>query len=167
MRKSPFPTRANRSNSTRVACARCLPRRRIFTGVFASTSTLRWRSINSYELMLRHLSVDVDAKTPVKILLRGKHLAQATLVLFDRFALVGKGDFRIDHERKIHDNKFAQNPGESGIREVFQADPRIEKTADLEVVILFIFDVHVRHLASGAFVPERLVWWAVRQSVIA
>ena len=106
------------------------------------------------ELVFRHLRVDVDAKTPVKILLRGKHLAQATLVLFDRFALVGEGDFRIDHERKIHDNELAQNPGESGIREVFQADPRIEQTADLEVVILFIFDVHVRHLASGALVPE-------------
>src|SRR5260370_32633081 len=44
------------------------------------------------ELVLRHLSVDVNAKTPMKILLSGEHCSQAALVLFDRLALVGEDD---------------------------------------------------------------------------
>ena len=56
--------------------------------------------------MLCHLRVDVDAKIPVEILLGSKHLSQAAFILLDRFALVGKGDFGIDHEREIHNDKF-------------------------------------------------------------
>src|SRR6266571_596702 len=106
------------------------------------------------ELVLRHLSVDVNAKTPVKILLSSKHLSQAALVLFDRLALVGEDDFRIDHEGKVYDHEFTQNARESGIGQVLQTDPGIEQASDFQVVVLFIFDVYVAHLASRALIPQ-------------
>ena len=109
---------------------------------------------NLDELMLRHLRVDVDAKTPVEILLGGQHLPQATFVLLDRFGLVGKGNLGIDHQREIHDDKLTQDPGESGIRQVLQANPGIEQATDLQVVILLVLDIHIRGLASRALVPE-------------
>ena len=44
-------------------------------------------------------------------------------------ALVGKRDFGIDYEREIHDNKFTQDPRESGIRQVLQANPGIKQAS--------------------------------------
>ncbi len=76
-----------------------------------------------HELVLCHLGVHVDAKAPVKILLGREHFSQSALVLLDRFALVGEGDFRVDDEWKIHDHEFTQDPGESSIGQVFHTDP--------------------------------------------
>src|SRR5689334_24629590 len=44
---------------------------------------------------------------------------------------------------RSHD-KFPQDPRESGIRQVFQANPGIKQASDLQVVILFVLDIHVR-----------------------
>src|SRR6266436_2215620 len=109
---------------------------------------------DSDELVLRHLSVDVNAKTPVKILLSGEHLSQAALVLFDRLALVGEDDFRIDHDGKVYDHEFTEDARERGIGQVLQTDPGIEQASDFQVVVLFILDVYVGYLASGALIPE-------------
>src|SRR6202035_4470819 len=70
------------------------------SGNQAHPGSLQWtrNKVLQYidELVSRDLSVHVDPKTAVKILLSGEHFTQTALVMFDRLALVGEDDFRVD-----------------------------------------------------------------------
>ena len=112
---------------------------------------------NLDELMLRHLSVYVDPEPAVDILLCRHHFAQAALVLLHRLGLIGKNNFRIDDDREVHHHQLPQHSREGGVGKVFQADPRVEQPADLEMLIQFVLDVDVRHLASRTLIHQAIL----------
>ena len=48
-------------------------------------------------------------------------------------------------------------PGKCRIRHFLDADPGVQETADLQVVVLFVFDVDVRDLRPRALVGQSLL----------
>src|SRR5713226_10067534 len=103
--------------------------------------------------MFGNLRVYIDAKATMHVLLCSEHLSEPALVLLHCLYLVRKDHLCVYNKRKIHHDEFTKDSRECRIGEVFQSNPGIEESPDLEVIVEFVLDVHVRHLASGTHVP--------------
>src|SRR5712692_3298283 len=104
--------------------------------------------------MFGNLRVYIDAKATMHVLLCSKHLSEPALVLLHCLYLVREDHLRVHNQGKIHHDEFTKDPGECRIWQIFQTNPGVEESADFEVIVEFVLDIHVGHLGSSALIPE-------------
>src|SRR5580700_12332512 len=84
------------------------------------------------------------------------HTKKAPLIRAHDLALIRDRDFRADDKRKLMPDQLTGDTGECRIRHFLATDPGVEKTADFQVVVLFVLDVYVRDLLPCALVSKSL-----------
>ena len=70
--------------------------------------------------------------------------------------LIRDRELRADHERKLLSDQLARDTGECRVRHFLDADPGVQETANLQVVVLLVFDVDISDLGASALVCETL-----------
>src|SRR5664279_917333 len=59
--------------------------------------------------MLRYLGIHIEPEPSMDVLLCRRHFAQPALVLLHRLCLIGKDNFGVDDDRKVHHHQLAQH----------------------------------------------------------
>ena len=92
----------------------------------------------------------------MNVALRRLHSEQTPLVGPHDSALIGNADLSAYDNRERLRHKFPHDTREGCIRHFLQTDPGVQQTADLEMVVLLILNVHVGCLRASALIGHTL-----------
>ena len=109
------------------------------------------------ELGLRDLRLRVRLEVPVRVLLRGRHLLQPLLIAFQHLHLIGDDYLSTDYDRKAQRGEVLQHARKGGVRQLLQADHRIEIPVDVEVGLGFVQNACLRCLLPRAAILKHLL----------
>ena len=153
----------SRSETVTAGCDVRVPITRLSLAVLTELEMMSCCTLN--KLSLGDLGLDIDPEAAMRVSLRGLHLAQPALVGLQDFGLIGDRQLGIHNDRKIKSGQVSQDSRKGCIRQLLQADKRVQNAVNVEISVSLIHDAYIGDLLAGAAVLKLLlssVWAPVR-----